>query len=93
MGVYLSTPCKEVNGEEGKGNKLHYAVGEMQGWRKNMEDSHIASLNLEIDQISALPLEKRLELQLGLGLGLRLILLLILTRSWCLIDINITMSD
>jgi hypothetical protein len=31
MGVFLSTPCKLVDAEEGSGNKLQYAVGEMQG--------------------------------------------------------------
>ena len=30
MGVYLSTPCKEVVAEEGSGNGLRYAAGEMQ---------------------------------------------------------------
>ena len=30
MGVYLSVPCTEVEAEEGSGNNLQYAVGEMQ---------------------------------------------------------------
>jgi hypothetical protein len=30
MGVFLSTPCTEVEAEEGVGNGLQYAVGEMQ---------------------------------------------------------------
>eukprot|EP01036_Dinobryon_divergens_P047338 gene47338-63445_t len=42
MGVYLSTPCMDLSYEEGKGNGVHFFVGEMQGWRKNMEDAHIA---------------------------------------------------
>ena len=30
MGLYLSSPCREVDAEEGTGNHLQYAVGEMQ---------------------------------------------------------------
>ena len=30
MGVYLSVPCTDVEAEEGSGNNLQYAVGEMQ---------------------------------------------------------------
>ena len=30
MGVYLSQPCKVVDAEEGAGNGLRYAAGEMQ---------------------------------------------------------------
>ena len=30
MGLFLSTPCREVDAEEGIGNNLQYAVGEMQ---------------------------------------------------------------
>ena len=30
MGVYLSAPCTDVEAEEGCGNNLQYAVGEMQ---------------------------------------------------------------
>jgi protein phosphatase 2C family protein 2/3 len=37
MGVYLSTPSREVFVEEGSNNRLTYVVGEMQGWRKTME--------------------------------------------------------
>eukprot|EP00596_Hydrurales_sp_CCMP1899_P005161 CAMPEP_0119035254 /NCGR_PEP_ID=MMETSP1177-20130426/2186_1 /TAXON_ID=2985 /ORGANISM="Ochromonas sp, Strain CCMP1899" /LENGTH=700 /DNA_ID=CAMNT_0006993251 /DNA_START=140 /DNA_END=2239 /DNA_ORIENTATION=+ len=51
MGVFLSTPCKLVDAEEGSGNKLQYAVGEMQGWRKHMEDAHIAYLDLSVEQL------------------------------------------
>ena len=30
MGIYLSSPCREVDAEEGTGNNIQYAVGEMQ---------------------------------------------------------------
>ena len=30
MGLYMSSPCREVDAEEGIGNNLQYAVGEMQ---------------------------------------------------------------
>mmetsp|Transcript_2163 Transcript_2163/g.2127 ORF Transcript_2163/g.2127 Transcript_2163/m.2127 type:complete len:426 (+) Transcript_2163:18-1295(+) len=46
MGVYLSTPNTEINSEEGEGYDIKYAVGEIQGWRKNMEDAHISTTNL-----------------------------------------------
>lgn len=42
MGVYLSTPNTDISSDEGTGHGLKYYVGEIQGWRKNMEDAHIA---------------------------------------------------
>ena len=51
MGVYLSTANREVEAEEGGGLGLEYAAGGVQGWRKNMEDAHIA----ECDLRSAVP--------------------------------------
>lgn len=30
MGLYMSSPCRDVDAEEGIGNNLQYAVGEMQ---------------------------------------------------------------
>jgi len=47
MGIYLSQPSTEINTEQGCGNQIAYAVGEMQGWRRNMEDSHIAILDMD----------------------------------------------
>ena len=41
MGVYLSTACKEGESAEGEGNNLRFAFGDIQGWRKNMEDAHL----------------------------------------------------
>lgn len=46
MGVYLAKPCTEVDVEEGRDHSMHYAVGDMQGWRKSMEDAHIAVPNI-----------------------------------------------
>jgi len=42
MGVYLSVANKDISADEGSGHGLKYFVGEIQGWRKNMEDAHIA---------------------------------------------------
>jgi len=50
MGIYMSAACKDVEIEEGFGNGVKYAVGEMQGWRKSMEDAHITFSTLN-DQI------------------------------------------
>eukprot|EP00924_Labyrinthula_sp_SR-Ha-C_P002307 maker-scaffold_16-snap-gene-0.40-mRNA-1 protein AED:0.01 eAED:0.01 QI:132/1/1/1/0.5/0.33/3/186/512 len=58
MGTYLGTPIKEKHTESGafhlnstsKQNikeKLHFVLSSMQGWRKTMEDAHIADCNLE----------------------------------------------
>lgn len=46
MGVYLSTPNVDISSELGEGYGLKYAVGEIQGWRKNMEDAHISCTDL-----------------------------------------------
>jgi len=42
--VYLSEPIKEIEPENDQNNLLSYSVGSMQGWRLNMEDSHVANL-------------------------------------------------
>jgi serine/threonine protein phosphatase PrpC len=42
MGVYLTKACTEIETDEGEGGGLKYCVSDMQGWRKNMEDAHIA---------------------------------------------------
>lgn len=53
MGIYLSVPSNEIFTEEGSHNcenfHMEYAVGEMQGWRKNMEDAHITITDLRED--------------------------------------------
>jgi len=48
MGAYLSTPHTEIESEIGEGNGLQYAVGSMQGWRKNQEDAHVACTDLSV---------------------------------------------
>eukprot|EP00598_Pedospumella_elongata_P001227 CAMPEP_0184969744 /NCGR_PEP_ID=MMETSP1098-20130426/2421_1 /TAXON_ID=89044 /ORGANISM="Spumella elongata, Strain CCAP 955/1" /LENGTH=547 /DNA_ID=CAMNT_0027491557 /DNA_START=63 /DNA_END=1706 /DNA_ORIENTATION=- len=53
MGIYLSTPSTDVALEEGKGSKVKYVVGEMQGWRKTMEDSHIALTDISDSQLKS----------------------------------------
>jgi serine/threonine protein phosphatase PrpC len=42
MGTYLSTPVTDKNEESGESPKLAWGVVEMQGWRKTMEDAHVA---------------------------------------------------
>jgi protein phosphatase 1G len=46
MGEFLSTPIKDKHTEEGENNFLKYTSCGMQGWRKRMEDSHIADLSV-----------------------------------------------
>ena len=64
MGVYLSEPNKTKVSETGSSNFVRYAASSMQGtffflfipilpktsgWRTNMEDAHIANVNLDDD--------------------------------------------
>jgi len=42
MGTYLSQPVKDKETEDGAGANLRYAASAMQGWRRSMEDEHIA---------------------------------------------------
>jgi serine/threonine protein phosphatase PrpC len=42
MGTYLSTPVTEKCQEEGDTGTLSWGVVDMQGWRKGMEDAHVA---------------------------------------------------
>ena len=46
MGEYLSKPETKKSTEHGETQRLRYVVSAMQGWRRSMEDSHIADLNL-----------------------------------------------
>jgi serine/threonine protein phosphatase PrpC len=50
MGTYLSTPVTEKHQEEGHslGDTLTWGVVDMQGWRKTMEDAHIAQTNVDL---------------------------------------------
>ncbi len=46
MGEFLSVPIRDKVTEEAENQQLKYASCGMQGWRKRMEDSHIADLNI-----------------------------------------------
>lgn len=53
MGTYLSTPVKDKNTESGScldcpSQPCAWGVVDMQGWRKTMEDAHIAETNAEL---------------------------------------------
>ncbi|EGR34512.1 protein phosphatase 2c, putative [Ichthyophthirius multifiliis] len=47
MGCYLSSPITLKDTEKGQNNRFEYTAVGMQGWRTNMEDSHIANLNFD----------------------------------------------
>mmetsp|Transcript_673 Transcript_673/g.747 ORF Transcript_673/g.747 Transcript_673/m.747 type:complete len:301 (+) Transcript_673:60-962(+) len=49
MGIYLASPNKEKKSEEGEFSTMSYGATSMQGWRVNMEDSHIAKFNIVPD--------------------------------------------
>eukprot|EP00331_Platyophrya_macrostoma_P024731 CAMPEP_0176439384 /NCGR_PEP_ID=MMETSP0127-20121128/19909_1 /TAXON_ID=938130 /ORGANISM="Platyophrya macrostoma, Strain WH" /LENGTH=300 /DNA_ID=CAMNT_0017823639 /DNA_START=53 /DNA_END=955 /DNA_ORIENTATION=+ len=49
MGIYLPTPNREKVSEDDKNGKMRYGASSMQGWRVNMEDSHIAKFNIAPD--------------------------------------------
>lgn len=46
MGSYLSQPVTEKETTHGKSCGLEYACTAMQGWRTEMEDSHLTIPNL-----------------------------------------------
>jgi hypothetical protein len=53
MGTYLSTPVTEKNEESGESlqcpvTPLAWGVTDMQGWRKSMEDSHVAQTDIDV---------------------------------------------
>ena len=52
MGTYLSAPVKDKGEESGESLRsptpLAWGVVEMQGWRKTMEDAHLAHTDVEI---------------------------------------------
>jgi len=52
MGIYLSSPVTSKRTECGiTGSRLEYSISCMQGWRSNMEDTHIALPSLNIDTL------------------------------------------
>ena len=53
MGTYLSTPVTDKNEEAGESldcpsTPVAWGVVDMQGWRKSMEDAHIAQTDLKV---------------------------------------------
>ena len=52
MGEYLSVPNKEKKTETGEGGNVRFVACGMQGWRRTMEDSHIAYCNIDNSGIS-----------------------------------------
>lgn len=47
MGVYLSKANVEMESDQISGNGMKGVVGDIQGWRRNMEDAHIATTDLK----------------------------------------------
>lgn len=47
MGIYLSEPKKEKKTDVGSNKRFDFAASSMQGWRMNMEDAHIAKLDVQ----------------------------------------------
>eukprot|EP00624_Nannochloropsis_granulata_P006046 evm.model.NODE_43901_length_30228_cov_32.794727.4 len=54
MGAYLSTPITEKESEDGEGGQMRYGVSAMQGWRRSMEDAHVAVPALKGDERAAI---------------------------------------
>jgi protein phosphatase 1G len=46
MGEFLSVPIKDKVTEQGEASIVKYVACGMQGWRKRMEDAHVASVNI-----------------------------------------------
>ena len=46
MAGFGENPDKTKNDFKGENDKFRYTCTEMQGWRGNMEDSHIAEINI-----------------------------------------------
>ena len=44
MGEYLAKPSREKEVDTGFSAELRYVAVGMQGWRRSMEDSHIANV-------------------------------------------------
>jgi len=50
MGGYLSQPITDKHSDAGVSGRYQWAASEMQGWRTNMEDAHIAGPILSAEQ-------------------------------------------
>jgi len=46
MGEFLSTPNRDKQTESGEGGNVRFVACGMQGWRRSMEDAHIAHVNI-----------------------------------------------
>eukprot|EP00752_Nemacystus_decipiens_P018431 g16523.t1 len=49
MGVFLSKPSVTKFSEDGEDDDVGFGVSSMQGWRRGMEDAHVALLDVEQD--------------------------------------------
>ena len=47
MGDFLSVPNTDKMTEVGEGGNCRYVASGMQGWRRSMEDAHIAHVNFD----------------------------------------------
>jgi len=54
MGAYLSAPVTTKETFEGSSETVQFGGGSMQGWRRTMEDAHIAETGLASDQDCAI---------------------------------------
>jgi len=52
MGEFLSTPNRDKHSETGEGGNIRYVAVGMQGWRRSMEDAHIAYINMDGSGVS-----------------------------------------
>lgn len=54
MGAYLSSPITEKETFEGEDTVVRYGGSAMQGWRRTMEDAHLAETTLPDDAATAI---------------------------------------
>lgn len=54
MGAYLSSPITEKETFEGDGQTVRYGGSAMQGWRRTMEDAHLAETSMPDDPNTAI---------------------------------------
>mmetsp|Transcript_17737 Transcript_17737/g.53424 ORF Transcript_17737/g.53424 Transcript_17737/m.53424 type:complete len:437 (-) Transcript_17737:987-2297(-) len=47
MGAYLSTPITDKDTSDGVSASTHWGISSMQGWRRTMEDAHLATTHEE----------------------------------------------
>ena len=52
MGEFLSSPNRDKTTETGEGGNVRYVASGMQGWRRQMEDAHIAHININNTGVS-----------------------------------------